>query len=363
MSKEDESHMTFSMLPDDLVLNCLARVSKVYYPSLSFVSKKFRSLIASTELQELRSFLGCTSSGLYVCLRFRTNTDYRQICFTLRQKISSSAKILVPISSLDSPFDYRSGVVAVGSDIYAIGGRNLNNSASSKVMVMDCRSHTWREAPSMRVARDDFPSTCVLNGKIYVIGGCKNLDSTNWIEVFDTKTQTSEFLQIPNEEECRGFNYKIVGYKEAIHVSSLENNRATFMTYEIHKGRWREPHLSLSHGFHFSNCVIENVFYRYSYEMLQWYDSCRKIWKNLKGFVRRSIMNPRGEGVKMVNYGGNIVLLWEECVTIKKKLIWCEEVVIEKKHQGEIWGLLKWSDVVFITDEKNQLVRALAPDV
>ena len=48
---------------------------------------------------------------------------------------------------------------------------------------------------------------------------------------------------------------------------------------------------------------------------------------------------------------------------IEKPVETIEEVVIEKKHQGEIWGLLKWSDVVFITDEKNQLVRALAPDV
>lgn len=179
---EEESQMTFSMLPDDLVLNCLARVSKVYYPSLSFVSKKFRSLIASTDLQELRSFLGCTRSNLYVCLRLRTNynTDTR-IWFTLRQKINSCTKILVPVSSLDSPFDYRSGIVAVDSNIYAIGGRDLNNNASSKIMVMDCRSHTWHEAPTMRVARGDSPSTCVLNGKIYVIGGCKNLDSRNWI--------------------------------------------------------------------------------------------------------------------------------------------------------------------------------------
>ncbi|KAG7539844.1 Kelch-type beta propeller, partial [Arabidopsis thaliana x Arabidopsis arenosa] len=223
------------------------------------------------------------------------------------------------------------------------------------VMVMDCRSHTWREAPSMRVARDNSPSTCVLNGKIYVIGGCKNLDSTNWIEVFDTKTQTWEFLQIPSEEICRSFKYKSVVYKETVYVSCLDENYVTHMTYKIHKGRWREAHLMFNHGsFDSPNCS------------LQWYDSYRKIWKNLKGLMRRSFMDPRGKSAKLVNYGGNIALLWEEYMILsnhRKRLIWCEEIVIEKEHRGEIWGLVKWSEVVFITDEMNRLEHALATNV
>lgn len=268
---------------------------------------------------------------------------------------------------LHQNFDYRSGVVAVDSNIYVIGGRDLNKNASSKVMVMDCRSHTWREAPSMRVARDNSPSTCVLNGKIYVIGGCKNLDSTNWIEVFDTKTQTWEFLQIPSEEICRSFKYKSVVYKETVYVSCLDENYVTDMTYKIHKGRWREAHLMFNHAsFDSPNCVIENVFYRYCTESLQLYDSYKKIWKDLKGLMRRSFMHSRGKSAKLVNYGGNIALLWEEDMILnnhRKKLIWCEEIVIEKEHRGEIWGLVKWSEVVFITDEMNRLEHALATNV
>ncbi|WZZ88124.1 hypothetical protein YC2023_116703 [Brassica napus] len=37
-------------LPDDLLLNCLASVSRLHYPILSLVSKRLRSLIASLEL-------------------------------------------------------------------------------------------------------------------------------------------------------------------------------------------------------------------------------------------------------------------------------------------------------------------------
>lgn len=42
-------------LPNDLMLSCLARVLRMYYPSLSLVSKRFQSIISSPELYETRS--------------------------------------------------------------------------------------------------------------------------------------------------------------------------------------------------------------------------------------------------------------------------------------------------------------------
>ncbi|CAL9232526.1 unnamed protein product, partial [Arabidopsis halleri] len=62
-------------LPDDLLLNCLARVSRLYYPILSLVSKRFRSLVASPELYEIRKLLGRTENCLYVCLSSTSRSD------------------------------------------------------------------------------------------------------------------------------------------------------------------------------------------------------------------------------------------------------------------------------------------------
>lgn len=76
---------TFSSLPYDLVLYCLARVSTLCRPTLSLVSKNFRSLMASPELEatgfrmgrslmaspELeatRTRMGITETYLCVCL-------------------------------------------------------------------------------------------------------------------------------------------------------------------------------------------------------------------------------------------------------------------------------------------------------
>lgn len=90
---------TFMMLPNDLVLNCLARVSRSYYPIISLASKRLRSLLVSTELYQTRTLLGCTETCLYVCLKLPTYYS-RQHWFTLcRRPNNSSCKklVLVPI--------------------------------------------------------------------------------------------------------------------------------------------------------------------------------------------------------------------------------------------------------------------------
>ncbi|CAN8269569.1 unnamed protein product [Cochlearia groenlandica] len=71
-------------LPNDLLLNRLARVPRLYYPTLSLVSNSFGSLIASPELYNTRSLLGHGESCLYVCLLF--NNDRNPTWFTLCSK-------------------------------------------------------------------------------------------------------------------------------------------------------------------------------------------------------------------------------------------------------------------------------------
>ncbi|CAL9242503.1 unnamed protein product [Arabidopsis halleri] len=52
----------------------------------------------------------------------------------------------------------------------------------------------------------------------------------------------------------------------------------------------------------------------------------------------------------MVNYGGNIVVLWEEdfvsYIGVSKTKIWCAEIALENRHNGqEICGKVMWCDV------------------
>ncbi|KAG7618361.1 putative F-box domain, kelch-type beta propeller [Arabidopsis thaliana] len=336
---------TILMLHDDLILNCLARVSRSNHPTLSLVCKRFHSLLASVELYLTRTLLGRTERCFYVCLRLRT--DSKQLhWFILGQRQYSSRKILVQILS---PNSTSAGIAVVGPNIDAIGGGIKSNTLSS-VMVMDSRSHTWREAPSMRVPRM-FPSVCTLDGKIYVMGGCDNLDSTNWMEVFDTKTQTWEFLQIPSEEIFGGSAYESVRYEGTVYVWSEKKD----VTYKLHEGRWSAADMS-ANGWGWpgsSYCVIENVLYSCFVHKIRWYDPKERVWTPLKGLPSL----PCNGHVKLADYGEKMVILWEKYVDVdEKKMIWCAEIAIKKRQNGEIWGTVEWFDNVFMSNGPNALM-------
>ncbi|CAA7057803.1 unnamed protein product [Microthlaspi erraticum] len=55
--KEEQSpelvQFQITSLPDDVILDIVARVSRFYYPSISLVSKSFRALVASPELYKI----------------------------------------------------------------------------------------------------------------------------------------------------------------------------------------------------------------------------------------------------------------------------------------------------------------------
>ncbi|XP_033144015.1 F-box/kelch-repeat protein At4g39550 [Brassica rapa] len=160
-------------LPDDFLLSCFARISTLYYPSLSLVSKSFRSLLTSPELYKVRSLSDHTECCLYVCIQFFS--DLGPTWYTLCRKpdqtkssSSSSEYVLAKVPILNSPRASFTGLVSVGPNIY-----NIN---SGPVSILNCRSHTWSEGPSMR---DDLYSlsASVVDEKIYVIGrsrDCKN---------------------------------------------------------------------------------------------------------------------------------------------------------------------------------------------
>ncbi|KAL9287871.1 F-box/kelch-repeat protein [Arabidopsis thaliana] len=351
----------FLMLPDDLVLNCLARVSRLHYPTLSLVSKKFPSLLASTELYQTRILLGLTESCLYACLRLRTDSELLH-WFILCHRPHSSKNVLVPISSPSFTSPSLPGVVVVGPDIYAIGGGSKNKNASiyatgsktynalSSVMIMNSRSHTWHEAPSMRVGR-------VLRQSRY-----NELDGD-----FDTKTQTWEFLQIPNEEICKGSEYLSVSYQGTVYVKSDEKD----VTYKMHKGKWREADICMNNGWSLSSsssyCVVENVFYRYCEGEIRWYDLKNRARTILKGLGRLPSLPTSHANVKLADHGGKMAISWEEYVFVdREKKIWCAEIAIEKHQNGEIWGTLEWFDNVFISKTPNGyvgLVHALTATV
>ncbi|XP_023633711.1 F-box/kelch-repeat protein At4g39550-like [Capsella rubella] len=148
MRKKEEASSSL-WLPDDVVISCMARVSRLDHAALSLVSKSYRSLVASPEIYMTRSLMGLTETYVY------------------------------PLEA--------SAVVVLDGGIYVIGGIIKENKRTSDVWLLDCRTHTWRHVHSMGVPRA-YALAGVVEGKIYVIGGCDVYNPNTWGEVFDPKT-------------------------------------------------------------------------------------------------------------------------------------------------------------------------------
>ncbi|KAL0741357.1 hypothetical protein Bca4012_082870 [Brassica carinata] len=150
--------LTFLMLPRELIFSCLACVPKLFYPTLTLVSKSFRSFIKSPELYKTRLLLACTES-----------------CFM---------------------FAFGSNMNGTHTGSLYIGN-HIKSKTHGCVLLL-----------------------AFLMEKIYVAsgGGLEKLDYTNWMELFDTKTQTWEFMPSPGKEIGESFDYENVALEGSIYV-------------------------------------------------------------------------------------------------------------------------------------------------
>ncbi|CAF2069825.1 BnaCnng65110D [Brassica napus] len=355
------SRTSFSSLPEDIVLSILARISTSHYPKLSSVSKSFRSLIPSKDLKHARSRYETRENRVYVCLQSHIHPcnhrwfslwikpdDHQTLthpsCCVSEDK--TTRNLLVPIPSSYSPYLPKLYEMA-GSDIYAIGG-GLNPSSSTTVRVCKELVGEWREAPSMMVARKNA-FTCSLNGKIYVIGGCESGESECWAEVFDPKTQTWEPLPDPGTRLRFSSIKNLDAQQGRIY---LRTNKKNFV-YLIEENRWEVVDENIGE----SECKVDNTWYCYANDGLHWWHETKycEEWKLVK-----------------VSYGRKLVIFWVGLTEMLDDFplslppsenffseIWCAVVLLERRHDDEIWGQIEWVDLVLRVPSSHTLLRCV----
>ncbi|MCL7046873.1 hypothetical protein MKW94_012715 [Papaver nudicaule] len=130
------SNILIPSLPDDISLQCIARVPHIHHSNLSLVSKSWNSLFQTPHFFTTRFNLNSTQTLLFIII----------------------------LQSIGSAF------VALDHKIYVIGG-SINDIPSPNVWVFDPRLKRWELGPRMRVGRE-FAAAGVVNGRIYVIGSC-----------------------------------------------------------------------------------------------------------------------------------------------------------------------------------------------
>ncbi|CAH8382099.1 unnamed protein product [Eruca vesicaria subsp. sativa] len=361
---EPKRDMSILSLPDDLLINCISRVSKLYYHNLPRVSKP---------LYATRSRLKAEKC-IYLYIRFPLDPKTYWLTLTrLPSRIIANRSSGYYVEEIPCP-NYlcsaqSSTFVSVGSDIYNISGANhlheckiWKRNYCSSVFVLDCRTHTWSQAPSMGMARNENATAKFFDGKIYVAGGCdeKYVSNPNWIEAFDLETQTWDPVTNPRifrlweEDKVKGFEAKSVSLEGKLYIFGDEA-----AVYNPEDGRWLEVGKDVCRmwwaatGCH---CVIDDVFFLWDRHrrVFKWYDSKSDSWKELSGIEGLPELSPNSRvcQVKIVDLGGKIGFLWNQYLytgTNNECRIWCAEITVE--DGDEMWGKVEWFDYVLRTHE------------
>ncbi|KAH0888017.1 hypothetical protein HID58_050446 [Brassica napus] len=353
-----QSSSPIPSLPYDLVLLCVARVSRLYYPTLSLVSKSFRSLVSSPELYKTRSLFGFTESCLYVCIQnLAGDADWYTLCRKPDKtlKSGSSGYALARVPDPNSPLWHCRNVVAVGSDIYNIAfPRSLN--VLPRVSILDCKSHTWIEAPSLPVELHSF-SASVVDHKIYVAGYDHRL-MKNSFEVFDTETRVWDSLSASDQGEEMSISKKTVSIDGKFHVVTDEE----VLAYDPKQGKWDMVGRGMR-GLTISDdyCVIGNVLYSVYEGVFKWYDTETRTWRDLQGLVGLPKITRHREFIRLGDYGGKMVVFWVHVIWPYYKKIWCAEISLERRPDtSEIWGKVEWFDELHKTNIFYRVEKVLS---
>lgn len=220
-------------LPDELSIQILARVPRIFYLNLRVVSRKWKATVTSPELFEVRKELGMTEEWLYILTkvgedRFSWHAldplsrrwqrlpplpnvvyeeESRKSSSGLWNMVGSGIKIAEVVRGWlgwkdtfhQMPF-CGCAIGAVDGCLYVLGGFS-RTSAMRCVWRYDPIANTWNEATSMSVGRA-YCKTSILNNKLYVVGGVSRtrggLIPLQSAEVFDPCTDTwSEVPSMP----------------------------------------------------------------------------------------------------------------------------------------------------------------------
>ncbi|ESQ54856.1 hypothetical protein EUTSA_v10027538mg [Eutrema salsugineum] len=349
--KEEEASVSLSSLPLDVALSCLSCLSRLECTALSLVSKTYRSLVVSPELRLTRSLMGCTEEFYYVCLTIPPHPAPRW--FVLRRggktlnddaaKKSVNRRLRrIPSHPCQPPES--SSFVVLDHGIYIIGGI-IKGSPTSCVLLLDCLSHTWHRVRSMRVARAS-PAANVVDGKIYVFGGC--VEFSNWGEVFDPKTQTWDTLPIPEFPVNRWMIENSVVMEKKIYAVVEKQQTLYYLPSEgkllycfTSRGRilWCEPDELDWKEVKGLDAVDWSKYGLAANNGAQDAKLACKLQMILYGFCKLSS-----------NSRGNIVVFWkvhypDDDITERLEL-WCAEISLDRRKGGEVWGKIEWADVV-----------------
>ncbi|PON58736.1 BTB-kelch protein [Parasponia andersonii] len=344
-------------LPNDVALNCLARVPRWHHPTLSHVSKPIRTVLSSPQFYAVRSLLNTTQNVLY--LRLGSYSSWPAAWFTLHRRPDPNPSdgdnlFLVRVPQPPVHIAETALFAVVGPRIYVLGGF-VNGGPSADVWAFDCRFHTWERGPSMRMARSAASAAAVLGGKIYVAGGggpSSTDGGAHWVESLDPEIGLWETVPSPDEVRNKWVSdCTAVGGGVCFWVA-----RDGFMFYPNAR-RWEVFKGEMQSGWNGQSCVVNGVLYCYTANgRLKGFDEKNGVWKEVNG-VHKDLPNYMS-GASMVDLGGRLVVVWGdndlnglgESLKGRKMEVRCAEIEVKKDGDGDFWGEVQWSEKVLVPE-------------
>ncbi|KAH0889084.1 hypothetical protein HID58_051513 [Brassica napus] len=309
-SESPRALSSFWSLPNDVALNILARISRIHHPSLSLVSKRFKSILSSRELDVTRTLMDKTEKHIYLYLKFRRHT--KPCWFALTPGPDQKLKQLPSF-----PYEHHPDsptVVSSGSEFYLIGGL-VNHRRSRRVFVLDCRCQKWRKLPEMRVPRGSYAAAGFIDGKLYVLGGRESSG-----EVYDPKSGTWEpyMMNIQKDVMLGNFGYFVTN--------------TCFIAEEK---------------------ILCRVVNHLGVVFLTWCDLGDKMgWRQVKGLEGLFPVPPDFVSVASPEGGRRLTVWWvsyqkeDDLVLVSEIEIWCAEISFQIRSREEVYGVVEWSKVL-----------------
>lgn len=231
--------------------------------------------------------------------------------------------------------------------------------------VFDFVSNSWEMVPKMRVGRE-FAASGVIDGKIYVLGGCvvdNWARSMNWAEVFDPGL--GSWVAVPSPVEMR---------EKWMHASAVVEGKIYAMAdrggvvFDPGSGEWVPVSTELDMGWRGRAAVVDGVLYCYDYlGKIRGFDVGENMWKELKGVDKGLPMFLCG--ATMANVGGRLVVVWERKGNGsqngggngngKEMEVVCAEIEVGKDDYGDLWGSIVWSNVITTIPKGSSIVHCL----
>ncbi|KAK1318015.1 F-box/kelch-repeat protein [Acorus calamus] len=243
--REGEHQAIIPGLPDDLAIQCLARISHGYHGVLECVSKRWRDVMRSSAYSHIKAANGWSGDWWFVLTERQHDGQWNAY-----DPEANNWHHLPRFHTDEPPGDHLGfSCVSVSKKFLVIGGfyesplspifPELKTFVMNDVWLFDPFKKQWSRRASMKMPRSEF-ACVVISGKVYVAGGYNSSEPggiTN-AEIYDPVTDRWEDLpSMPFPQmECSG-----VSYQGRFHVIGGKVNRDSPNTYDVfdpNKGVW-----------------------------------------------------------------------------------------------------------------------------